>query len=382
MIFSKFLKLIRAKKFFTTPPRSDLLIFDSAGGNAFNNCLKNVNHSFLNTRLESINLYIIMKLVFKLKKINIENYFLEYIKTTRCKLLVTFIDNNPFFYTIKNHLPHLKIISIQNGMTQKSIFDTFKKFQNLQSDYIFTFGETIAKKFKEFIKTETIVIGSLRNNDNLVSKVKEKRKSIAFVSTGYSKKNNYIYIDLNNKLKSDFYYAPEKRLLPKLHSYCIKNKYQLEIIGAPTDLVDEKNKKENDEFEFYKKILNSNDFVFHPHNKNYRCYQIADEVDLVVNIYSAFGLESIARNTRTVIFNLRDQCTKNESITLMWPGKFSSKGDFWTDSTEEDEVTRVLNYALLAKEDDWNNTIKKIIPSLIYFDKSNKIFTQFLNKLL
>ena len=178
-----------------------------------------------------------------------------------------------------------------------------------------------------------------------------------------------------------FYFAPEKRLLPQLLSYCTKNNYQLEIIGDRVDIGDEKNKKEK-EFEFYKEILSSNDFVFHPHNKNYRCYQIADEVDLVVNIYSAFGLESIARNTRTVIFNLRDKCTKNESMTLMWPGKFSSKGDFWTDSTEEDEVTRVLNYALLAKEDDWNNSIKKIIPSLIYFDQNNKIFTQFLNKLL
>ena len=61
----------------------------------------------------------------------------------------------------------------------------------------------MAKKFKEFIKTETIVIGSLRNNDNIVSKVKKKRKSIAFVSTGYPKKNHYELVYLNNKLKSD-----------------------------------------------------------------------------------------------------------------------------------------------------------------------------------
>ena len=309
-----------------------------------------------------------------------------YPKIFLVKLIITFVDNNNFYYKIKNKLPNLKTISIQNGLRPEYFFCELSKNKELKSDYILTWGDEIAKKYKENINTQTITIGSFYNN--FIKKYKKKRNSVAFISSGYgmNKVQMRIFSGTNkNKffMEANKYFSAEKILVPKIYEYCKKNNLEFEVIGRC-----EKNAKgsywsrPDKEHKFYKDILSDGNFKYHEKNDAYSCYQIADESKLSISIYSAFGLEALARKLRIVFFNIRDFSTDHKSLNLFWPAKISDRGEFWTNSMNETEVKRVLNYALFAKEEDWNNSIKKVIPSLINFDADNSIFVKLLNKLL
>ena len=128
-------------------------------------------------------------------------------------------------------------------------------------------------------------------------------------------------------------------------------------------------------------MLGEKNFTFFEFGKKYSAYQISDEVEAIVNIQSAFGLEVVARGPRIAFFHLRHHVL-SESYHCFWPGKINLKGDFWTDEVSQEEVERVLNYCLKANEAEWNSSIKKIMPYLITFDKDNETFNDTIKKIL
>ena len=102
---------------------------------------------------------------------------------------------------------------------------------------------------------------------------------------------------------------------------------------------------------------------------------------MTVNIQSAFGLESIARGNRTVIFNVRDKATNIRSLRLFPTDEhIVSKGPFWSDEVKKEEVYRTLNYSLNSSEEEWKKTISQIIPRIISFDLDNSKFKQIINE--
>ncbi len=358
----------------------DVLIYDKSNVEIFAPYLKNLSHEILHNRMEKFNLLILLKLLMKFKKINMINYTFEFINQCKPKIIISFIDNNPSFYSIKNRFPEVKVIAIQNGMRSQDLFVKFKSIKDLKADYIFTWGKAIQEKYQSSLSVKNLIIlGSFKNNLILRSE-KKKRSSIAFISTG-SEDNRYFYTidEFTNKrdVPSKEFYKPEYILLPKILDFCNRNNKKLEIIGREKQ---EENRSQK-EYEWYKKILGGNNFTFFEFGKKKSAYQISDEVELCVNIYSAFGLEAIARGTRVSFFHLR-QKVLSPTYHCFWPGKINLKGDFWTDDSSQDEVDRVLNYSLKTNDVDWNNSIKKIIPNLITFDKDNKTFSDTIKKIL
>ena len=181
----------------------------------------------------------------------------------------------------------------------------------------------------------------------------------------------------NKKLvPSKVFFQPEYNLLPKILKYCETNNKKLEIAGRVRD-----KKKSYEEYEWYKEILGEKNFKFFEFGKKYSAYQISDEVEAIVNIYSAFGLEAVARGPRIAFFHLRHKVL-SESYHCFWPGKINLKGDFWTDEISQNEVERVLDYCINASDTEWNNSSKKIIPYLISFNADNQIFSDTIKKIL
>ena len=104
-------------------------------------------------------------------------------------------------------------------MRNNIFFNTLKADKTLKSDVIFTWGKNITEKYKKYIKTKTIILGSLKNNQIRKNR-KKKRNSIAFISTGYEIKNNYIEISKTKRISDNYYYKPEKILLPMIYKIC------------------------------------------------------------------------------------------------------------------------------------------------------------------
>ena len=127
----KLIKIVARTKFYIKrPAKKKILIFDSVGATEIKELFNKKEDVFiLDTRKESLNLFVILKLIIELKKINYRNYLKKYIKLINPKAVVTFVDNNIFFYELKNSFQDKIFISIQNGfrLAVDDILDEFKK---------------------------------------------------------------------------------------------------------------------------------------------------------------------------------------------------------------------------------------------------------------
>ena len=248
--------IFKTKKKFFKPKQKKILFFDILNVHLFKSYFLDQNQiEFLATRKEEINIYICFLLLFKRKKINGKNYFLEYIKIVKPKLIISFTDNHIFLYELKDFIPDIKVLTIQNGIRNESLFRNLENSsKKLKADLIMTWGNNISQIYKKFIDTKTITIGSFKNN-LIKKKDLQKKKTIAFISTGYERENNLIEISKNKYVPESEYYKPEKKLLPILSKICKEKNFTLEIIGR----CGHDSKKEK---LFYKDIIGHDNFNY------------------------------------------------------------------------------------------------------------------------
>ena len=99
-----------------------------------------------------------------------------------------------------------------------------------------------------------------------------------------------------------------------------------------------------------------------------------------ISIYSAFGLECLARGNRTVILNMRDLITKIDSLKVFWSTrKIKDKGFFWTNEISEKEIFRVLDNSINCSLTRNGRKICLILcRTLTNFDKNNTVFKNLL----
>lgn len=365
---------LKSKKIFYKPKNKDILFFDTLNVRFFLPYLDQTKLEVLETRKNIINIFVLFKMLLKGKKINGVNYFIEYISIVKPKIIISFTDNSIFLYKIKNFFPDIKILTIQNGMRDNIFFESLKKDQTLKADIIFTWGKNISETFKKHIDTKTFVIGSFINNQ-IKNIEKNTKNSISFISTGYERINKSQQIS-DKKFVPDYkYYQPEKNILPILLEICKEKKMKLEVIGRcqGEDSDNEKN--------FYEKILGKDNFDFYPQGDKV-CYHVSDESRLSINIYSAFGLETLARGNRCCFFNVRGKYCKEDSISCFWPGNFPKKGEFWSDEDTKEEIKRIVNFSLESEESKWKEVVKKIFPDLIDIDANNLTFRRNIKNLL
>ena len=367
----KIFKILRSKKIFKRPYEKKFLILDISQCDIFKDYINTNNVNFLSTRYESLNIFIIFKMIMKLK-FSYYHYICEYIKFSKCKFVISFYDNYIPYLRLKKKFPLIKFIFIQNGTRTNFFFDKLRKYNDLEVDYLLTFSDFYSDKFKEVVKGEFITIGSFKNNkiENLSQK---KNKVISFVSSGPSHSANMnIYEKLN--IENEVYFDPEKKLLPKIYRFCKSNSLDLQILSRS-----KKNKHLIFEKNFYDRILKDCDYRFIDTTDKDIIYKISDSSLITVSIYSAFGLESLARGNKTIIFNVRDIATNLNSLKLFWnDNNYEEKGFFWTNEINEKEVFRILGNVMKCSEKEWINNSKKIKPFFIDFDKGNSKFKDLL----
>ncbi len=368
----KIIKIFKSKIIFKRPERKNFLILDSVQSDIFKNYINLNEVNFLDTRYESLNIFIILKMIMKFK-FSYYDYICEYIKFSNCKTVISFFDNYVSYLRLKQKFPLIRFIFIQNGMRTSFFFENLKKYSDLKVDYLLTFNDFYSQKFQEVVRGKFISIGSFKNNQ-IRNLFKKKNKVISFVSSGpFNSANMKIYEKLN--INNDKYFNPEKRILPVIYKFCAKNSLDFQILSRSKD-------KENLIFEknFYDEILKDCNYKFIDTSEKNKIYEISDNSLITVSIYSAFGLESLARGNKTVIFNLRNKATNFESLSLFWGYETGKNGFFWTDKIDEKNVFEVLNNVINCSNTQWNSHVKEIKPFLVNFDENNSKFKSLLNE--
>ena len=360
-------KFIFSKKVFTKPKQFDLVVIDEAQKEIFSDYLKNYNHSFLDIRLNKINLYVLFKTIIKFKfKTNFYRYICEYLKFTNCKIILTFNDNLLWFYELKKDLKNIIAISIQNGHRRDFFFNDLNQKNELMCDYIFTWEKKFRKSF-QIVRSETIELGSFKNNLSQIKK--NNNKTISYISDLNNNFDKYRYID-GKKFTFDEWYSIEKKILPIISTFCKNLNYDFKIIGRCRGSFAKKEKF------FYDTVLHNHKFKFIESNDEYNCYNIIDDSFLVVGIYSSLILEAIGRKARVAILNLRKELI-SENYNIFWPKKFSSEGFFWTDKLEVSNINKVLKNVYDANPDILEKEYEHL-RDIIIFDEKNKKFKELL----
>lgn len=378
-IFKIFDILKRAQFILAKPQRKKIVIFDSRSEIYISDFFEKDEYLTLDTSYKVINIYIIFKLIFSLKKINYVNYFSMLIKLINPKFVFTFVDNNLSFYKIKKNFNQIKFISIQNGtrfITGDILEELEKpeiKLEEYYVDHYFTFNRCYANIIRKFIKGNYKIIGSCKNNFFKVSKDFQKG-SLCYIS-----RMSDIFLDASQctnyeKLKKKYkFWEIElvefvKILLKNVNIFCKKNNIRLNIIGSSPNPELEK--------KFFESIFFEKNFNFFPKKKLYDSYRIIDNFEVCINPMSTFGYEALAREKKVAFFS--GDFIKGSDFC--WPLDLSKRGKFYTNSNSIEEVERILNYLIDVNEENWLKEINKYRDKIFYYDEDNKIIKSFLTE--
>lgn len=379
--------LNNSKWIWKLPSRKEVLIYDASGSEILSEYLKRSSYNIFYNRgyyLKGEYLYISVILIsifsrrFWKGKIS-EAYRDCYIRFVDPKLIITFIDNSPGFYEIKNKFPKSKTLFIQNGW-RGEIGDVFEDLQfsnRYHVDYMLVFNKHIASKYKKYISGETIVIGSLKNN--FVKKIPTvKSNSVLFISQ-YRATPFFDNIFLKKKSGKTYsyreFYNSDETVLKFLDNWCEKNRLQLKIASYYSE-------SNSSELEYFESILRSNNWEILPRIDSYSSYTYLDTSKIVVSIDSTLGYESLSRGNRTAIFSTRGHDIENNATTFGWPGDYPDIGPFWTNQKNEKDFETIMNFLNSSSIEEWEKIYEEFSSDLMAYDPGNTKFISTLDYIL
>lgn len=372
-----------SKKIFKRPKIAEILIYDTSGADVFLPYFKNFSVEILPTRKETINIYCLFK-SFTYKAFWIGDILIAYtdafIHAVNPKLIITYIDNNPNFYTLKSRFPKVKTVFIQNGSRSEicDIFGSIKHDPKYNVDYMLVHNHLIGAKYSSYIFGETKVVGSFKSNE-IPIKVHTPKKSLLFISQWHDIQD---IMDLPicktsqglNYLHREFYEA-ENFVVPFLYDYCCEKNLNFKICGRQIT-------SGNQEREYYDRILGTNKWEYIPKSLKSKTYEIVDSAEVVVFIDSTLGYEALGRGKKSACFSVRGNPLHLTDNKFGYPAPFLDNGPFWTNFRDKKQFKRILDYLFSLSNYEWTETLQIYVNDLMEFDQGNTRFVKLLEQLL
>lgn len=362
--------------------KSDVLIYDEAGAEILQQYLAGYRAEIIHVRGESIVMPILLLAIFRLifwKGKPIQAYVDAYIRVVSPKVIITFIDNTPAFYTISNRFSAVKTIFFQNGSRSEvaDVFGHLRKDAQYHVDYMLVHGDAIGKHYNKYISGEVITAGSLKNNAVPVISNSEAG-TVLFISEYYehdNKKEPFVVGPDGTVIEHEQFYLVEKQVLDFLGKWCCENKKILRICGrSATGNMSEKS--------FYSRYLNGCNWQYISRSDSYSSYQLVDKAEIVVFIDSTLGYEAIGRGKKTAGFSCRGTFINSTAANFGWPIHLADNGPFWTNDCDVHEFRRVMDYLNTVGDEEWEQTRKHYASDLMVLDPGNTRFTALIDHLL
>jgi len=370
-------QLRHAKLVWRRPKQAQVLIYDKSGSDVLLTYLDEKSVEIMDIRGESLNLYILLKCLFR-GKLSLAEYSFQYLAYVKPEVALTFIDNNYIFYQFKDHLKDLTAVFIQNGIRAESgdIFGFLKRQRHFpakyQVDYMFTFGNAVGRKYSKYIEGKIHPIGSLKNN-HFQPRSRIQSKSVLFISQYRPppKDENKPWLIEGQSWKQ--VYSAEAFLLPLLKRYCLQEKLELRICLCST-------LEAKEETNYFRSLVGDG-FEALGRGGIYSSYEKMDAAGFIVFVDSSLGYEALARGKKIAAFTLRDSYMESCERYFGWPAVLPDKGLFWTCHADEQEFERVMDYVTTVSDDEWEQTRRRYMPELMGYDPGNSRFLKLMRKL-
>ncbi len=360
-----------AEKIWRSPVKSDLLIFDATGQEEMIEYLRQWTPEVLHVFGEKINLPVLLASLFKRGK-RIDAYVDCFIERVRPRLVITYIDNSPVFYSITSRNPNVKSMFIQNGSRAAELFESLPQEGEIAKhrhvDYMMVFGDHIGAKYARFVNGRALTIGSLRNN-LFRRRATLKKGTIAFVSQfrdmpGFICGGRYCS-------REEFFGQVDQLVLPFLLNYADSHDKRLVII--PNVELDGLNPVAIKEQDYYRRLLGQT-FTFSERRGPAGGYDSTDAAEVVVSIDSSLGYESAARGNKTAFLPIRGTLLGMPDRNFGWPGQYPDEGPFWTNRASPAAFTRILDHLFALDDRQWKQELSTCeFAKILAYDPGNSV---------
>ena len=365
--------LARLRWRFKKPKRRDVLLYFKTGAEVIAPYFEPNEFQVLDLRESEVNIFIAIKCLLT-RDLSSDSYAREFIKAAKPKLILTFIDNFPPYYLLKNKFPKIEIWLIQNGIRSErnDLFDLLKSVsdgENNHVDKMFVFGTAIGRKFLEFISGEIVIHGSFKNN--LIPMSPSKKDSVAYVSTFRPSQHlNTVLRESSSEMPVTYgqIISRREKVILWLAEYCIEKQLQLKIVGK-----DENPKREES---YYRSLLQNCKFEFVAREMISSSYEAIDSSEIVVFTSSTLGYESLARGKRTAALMLDAKIIGSEALRFGWPAELQDDGPFWTHQLSEARLREIMDFLREVDDAEWDKIRTQTIKDVIVFNPDNSKFRE------
>ena len=379
--FSK-LKIIKNLKFiFNKPTHSKILIFDSKGATTkYYQYFYNQDCIILDVLGETINIFVLFKLLIKFKTPTLKAYIEEYIRLVKPEYIFHNSYNWRFFEIDKKKFDfHFIKIFTQSELKNQLDFEEFvKNINNLNCDYLFVWSQGMKQIMSKYIKGEYIICGAFENN-NGPKIIQEKLKNkLLFVSQYRTFKKNRKKDTIKTirevfhglKFSWEQFHQAELDVAFMLKEYCNNNNIEFGIVG--TSINDKDSEKK-----YFADKLGENDWTFIESAADKRGIYLAADARFVVTIDSTLGYECLARGQRVSFFSVRGEYLKAKYARFGWPLNLQEEGPCWTTKNTKENFNRLIDFLVSGSDENWNELRKKVLNNLLFYNPKNEIYFQF-----
>ena len=375
------LKLIfSSRKFFFLPPKRKILVFDLVSKSLTRTLFFENDVEYLPSRLESINLAVLLKCFIKLK-FKLIDYYAEYINIVNPKVVVTNIDTSVIFYRLKKKID-AKIVAIQRGYKtyHNDILTTFKeeeskiKNMELSLDKMFIFNKQIEKIFKKFIKSDYIIIGSANNNNFKIKENIIKENSLLYVS-GYIKKKPGKENYSGTNVRHADYEESEKNFLQFLSKYASSRGKKIKILGKRG--ISEEDPYRDKELQYFKEIFNGKEFEFIGNSANRPTFDLIDTSSIVLGISSCLLYESLSRKNKTLFCGFTPDIYPLNTKLFGYLSNLPKKGPFWYTGQDAKIYTKLLDELGKIENNQWQKILQQYTPEITFYNENNTILKKY-----
>lgn len=384
--------IINCKLDFKILKKKNNLIYDIYSAEELKDYFDRTTTEFLDTRYAKINVYVLIKsflekLFFKELTLS-QIYILNYIISVDPRYVITYQDQNFFFFTLKKYFPETKFIIIQASMIFPGYLWSLYHLNKMnikekyKIDFFFVFGESFQRLFSKYFDSEFIIIGSFRNN--LVNFQKNKSKDLVFIS-GFKSilRKKIILLQNGGSITGEnYYYKSDQMILKFLLIYCKKKKINLKILLRSTDRNHLELSKEKN---FFSESLGKNQDIQFIHKKNrYSVYKLINKFNYFVTQDSTLGYEILSKRKRVGFINIREKFAKILSSgkhSFGWPNSYPESKFFWTSSLNYKKMAKCLDFIYTCEDKLWKKKVRHFGNPIIIFNSGNKIFRKKMQKI-
>ena len=368
---------MRLKSLYWKAPRKvDVVVFGSPRYQELAPLLENVRHDVLHVHGEKYSIPLVLAaVVLRLKsgKPLRECYLDRYISTCGPKLVLSFIDNDPYFRALSPRFENLETVIIQHGVMEDLDFDNPNQIEFV--DHMFVMNAAQGQGYGRKLGGSWYPVGLFRSNAN-PKKSLPIRKVVSFISqveVPFSPSRPYLEPN-GNPIPFEVYYSAERLVLSALDEFCRSENVTLEVIGRQLE-----SKASKAEQVFFQSHLKSCKWTFVRRTSAVSSYDLIDSSSMVVSITSTLGYESIQRKNKTAVLAIRDHQRQVKSEGFGWPHETSENGPFWTHSNDPTCLKAALLRTWMLDSEEFASARKSLMPMVIAEDPANRTLRKFIS---